>query len=159
MNTDESRIEQGSRDYDRLVEKLRPIYYSVKSDEYNKILTALCSQNLDSIVDVLLSVYQDRKEMKMELIRMRGELREAEFEKIVNVRLLDDYRKQLSESQRSERTLSCKLFGMTSEDGAEMQYLYEQGMSLRKLAEKYKCDKATVKRRLIKLGATIRERE
>lgn len=157
MNTDRSGIEQGSRDYDRLVDKLRPIYNSVKSDEYNKILTALCSENLDSIVDVLLSVYQDRKEMKIELARIQGELRDTEFDKKVNDRLLDDYRKQLMESRRSERTLSCKLFGMTPEDGTVMRCLYEQGMSLRKLAKKYKCDKSTVKRRLMKMGVAIRE--
>lgn len=159
MNTDESRIEQGSRDYDRLVEKLRPIYYSVKSDEYNKILTALCSKNLDSIVDVLLSVYQDRKELKMDLIRMQGELREAQFDIIAKDTENKEKDKTIADMKKQLHDSYCQLFGMTPEEGEWMKYYYEQGMSLRKLAEKHKCDKATVKRRLIKLCATIRERE
>ena len=49
MDTERAKIEQGSLEYNRLVEKLKPIYFSVKSDEYNKILTALCSGDIDRL--------------------------------------------------------------------------------------------------------------
>ena len=80
MDTDQTRIEPGSREYNRLVEKLKPIYFSVKSDEYNKILTALCSRDIDRITDILLSAYRDRKEALMETIRVQAELFEAQLD-------------------------------------------------------------------------------
>ena len=156
MNTDKSRIEQGSREYDRLVERLIPIYNCVKSDEYNKILTALCSKDIDSIVDILLSVYQDRKAARMEIIRVQGELQAAQFDGIVADK---DLQIQLSESQKREEQLWLKSIGMSQLEAKSMKLDYEQGKSLRELAKKYHCDKATVKRRLIKMGTVIRERE
>ncbi len=54
MDMNKLVIEQGSPEYSRLVDKLKPIYNSVKPEEYNKILTALCSKDFDSIVEILL---------------------------------------------------------------------------------------------------------
>ena len=156
MDMDRSRIEQGSLEYDRLVERLTPIYNCVKSEEYNKILTALCSKDIDSIVDILVSVYQSRKEARMEAIRAQGELKEAQF---ISVVVDKDLQIQLSESRKREEQLWLKSIGMSQLEAMSMKLDYEQGKSLRELAKKYHCDKATVKRRLIKMGTVIRERE
>ena len=156
MDMDKSRIEQGSLEYDRLVERLTPIYNCVKSEEYNKILTALCSKDIDSIVDILVSVYQSRKEARMEAIRAQGELKEAQF---ISVVVDKDLQIQLSESRKREEQLWLKSIGMSQLEAMSMKLDYEQGKSLRELAKKYHCDKATVKRRLIKMGTVIRERE
>lgn len=156
MDMDRSRIEQGSLEYDKLVERLTPIYNCVKSEEYNKILTALCSKDIDSIVDILVSVYQSRKEARMEAIRAQGELKEAQF---ISVVVDKDLQIQLSESRKREEQLWLKSIGMSQLEAMSMKLDYEQGKSLRELAKKYHCDKATVKRRLIKMGTVIRERE
>lgn len=156
MDMDKSRIEQGSLEYDKLVERLTPIYNCVKSEEYNKILTALCSKDIDSIVDILVSVYQSRKEARMEAIRAQGELKEAQF---ISVVVDKDLQIQLSESRKREEQLWLKSIGMSQLEAMSMKLDYEQGKSLRELAKKYHCDKATVKRRLIKMGTVIRERE
>lgn len=156
MDMDRSRIEQGSLEYDKLVERLTPIYNCVKSEEYNKILTALCSKDIDSIVDILVSVYQSRKEARMEAIRAQGELKEAQF---ISVVVDKDLQIQLSESRKREEQLWLKSIGMSQLEAKSMKLDYEQGKSLRELAKKYHCDKATVKRRLIKMGTVIRERE
>ena len=34
MDTERAKIEQGSLEYNRLVEKLKPIYYSVETEAY-----------------------------------------------------------------------------------------------------------------------------
>ena len=156
MDMDRSRIEQGSLEYDKLVERLTPIYNCVKSEEYNKILTALCSKDIDSIVDILVSVYQSRKEARMEAIRAQGELKEAQF---ISVVVDKDLQIQLSESRKREEQLWLKSIGMSQLEAMSMKLDYEQGKSLRELAKKYHCDKATVKRRLIKMGTVIRGRE
>ena len=156
MDMDRSRIEQGSLEYDKLVERLTPIYNCVKSEEYNKILTALCSKDIDSIVDILVSVYQSRKEARMEAIRAQGELKEAQF---ISVVVDKDLQIQLSESRKREEQLWLKSIGMSQLEAMSMKLDYEQGKSLRELAKKYHCDKSTVKRRLIKMGTVIRERE
>lgn len=80
MDTDKTRIEPGSREYNRLVERLKPIYNSVETEAYNRILTALCSGDIDRITDILLSAYRDRKEARMESIRVQAELFETQLD-------------------------------------------------------------------------------
>lgn len=157
MDINELAIEQGSPEYNRLVDKLKPIHNSVKPEEYNKILTALCSKDFNSIIDILLSVYQDRKEMKMELVRAHGKVRETELDIMEKDQHISDLEIQLIASQKRERDLFCKFIGMAPEEAMQMKRDYESGMSLREVGKNYDCDKSTAKRRLIKLGVAIRE--
>ena len=80
MDTDKTRIEPGSREYNRLVERVKPIYNSVETEAYNRILNALCTKDIDSIVDVLLSNNKVRKEAIIEIINAQGDLRETQYE-------------------------------------------------------------------------------
>lgn len=52
--------------------------------------------------------------------------------------------------------LQSKYIGLNVFKAYNMKRDYEHGTSLRELAKVYGCDKSTIKRRLIKMGVTIR---
>lgn len=159
MNTERAKIEQGSLEYNRLVEKLKPIYFSVKSDEYNKILTALCSGDIDRITDILLSAYRDRKEALMETIRVQAELFEAQLDVTMEKREVERLNIQLIESRQKEQDLQEEGRGCirppahkdSLTDEAVLSE-YKKTKSLRAVAKALGCSHNTVKARLIKIG-------
>lgn len=78
--------------------------------------------------------------------------------------MLKDYMKRVEEVNKQNREMSMQLkelqiqaMGISVRDGQRMKAEYEKGMSLRKLAEMFGCDKSTIKRRLIKMGVQIRK--
>ncbi len=159
MDTERAKIEQGSLEYNRLVEKLKPIYFSVKSDEYNKILTALCSGDIDRITDILLSAYRDRKEALMETIRVQAELFEAQLDVTMEKREVERLNIQLIESRQKEQDLQeegrrCIRPPAHKDQLADETILteYKKAKSLRAVAKALGCSHNTVKARLIKMG-------
>lgn len=162
---------QGSKEYDALVSKLKSLSNLMKEDEYNKILSAFCSGSLDIIADMLVSAYNDKKSALMDSIRISGDLKELEFDMELRNREIKDLKSTIIEKDMQIKDLKgsilekdaqfhnlyCQSIGITPAEGMIMKAEYENGMSLRMLAEKYKCDKSTIKRRLIKMGVTIRE--
>ncbi len=154
MDTNKFEIKQGSAEYDIIVSKLRPLLNSLKTEEYNKIINALCSGDYAVIADILVSVYEDKKQERMENIRVQGELKEAG---VIKDHEIQELRKRVQEMERQLEELHYQKMGISMKDGMRMKLQYEHGMSLRKLAEIYHCDKSTVKRRLLKMGVAIRE--
>ena len=159
MNTERAKIEQGSLEYNRLVEKLKPIYFSVKSDEYNKILTALCSGDIDRITDILLSAYRDRKEALMETIRVQAELFEAQLDVTMEKREVEGLNIQLIESRQREQDLLAEIRRCikppAKKDSLTDEAVlseYKKTKSLRAVAKALGCSHNTVKARLIKMG-------
>ena len=109
MDTERAKIEQGSLEYNRLVEKLKPIYYSVETEAYNRILNALCTKDIDSIVDVLLSNNKVRKEAIIEIINAQGDLRETQYELEIEKKKNENLQIQLSESRQREQDLLAEI--------------------------------------------------
>ena len=156
MDTDQTRIEPGSREYNRLVERLKPIYYSVETEAYNRILTALCTKDIDSIVDVLLSNNKVRKEAIIEIINAQGDLRETQYELEIEKKKNENLQIQLSESRQRERSEvrrcikpPAKKDSLTDE---AVLSEYKKAKSLRAVAKALGCSHNTVKARLIKMG-------
>ena len=104
MDTERAKIEQGSLEYNRLVEKLKPIYYSVETEAYNRILNALCTKDIDSIVDVLLSNNKVRKEAIIEIINAQGDLRETQYELEIEKRKTRIYKSSFQRAAKGSRT-------------------------------------------------------
>ena len=159
MDTDQTRIEPGSREYNRLVERLKPIYYSVETEAYNRILTALCTKDIDSIVDVLLSNNKVRKEAIIEIINAQGDLRETQYELEIEKKRNENLQIQLSESHQREQDLLAEIRRCIKPpakkdcltDEAVLSE-YEKAKSLRAVAKALGCSHNTVKARLIKMG-------
>lgn len=159
MDTDQTRIEPGSREYNRLVERLKPIYNSVETEAYNRILTALCSGDIDRITDILLSAYRDRKEARMESIRVQAELFETQLDVTVEKRKVERLNIQLIESRQREQDLQeegrrCIRPPAHKDKLADETILaeYNKTKSLRAVAKALVCSHNTVKARLIKMG-------
>jgi len=53
--------------------------------------------------------------------------------------------------------LQIKTMGLSVYEADKMKACYENGASLRELAQIYRCDKSTIKRHLMKMGVTIRK--
>lgn len=163
---------------------LQPIEESLGDEEYHKLLNALSSEDINGIVDVLFSVCIAKNEIKkrfemertqmyalMADLQMPNKSKDIYYVIKCMKQNIDDIciecrkkntenavlKKRLEESRQREQDLSIQVMGMTPEAGRKMKEEYEQGKSLRQLAKDYGCDKATVKRRLIRMGADIRE--
>ena len=63
----------------------------------------------------------------------------------------------LKDTTKELENIAYDRFGNHLEQYKEMKKQYLRGASLRELAKIYGCDKSTVKRRLIKMGVTIRK--
>lgn len=174
MDANELELIIDSKVYDKLSMKLLPIRDSAGWDEYLKVRNALWSKNIDNIVEVILSVYEANKELKDNLKKLRGELSHDGLLEMINgfevmdkeavirernalIESINGLTDQYAKMRKVAQDLFIKNIGMTPEDGRQMRLDYEQGKSFRELAKKYGCDKATVKRRLIKMEVTIRE--
>lgn len=159
MDTERAKIEQGSLEYNRLVEKLKPIYYSVETEAYNRILNALCTKDIDSIVDVLLSNNKVRKEAIIEIINAQGDLRETQYELEIEKKKNENLQIQLSESRQREQDLLAEIRRCikppAKKDSLTDEAVlaeYKKTKSLRAVAKVLGCSHNTVKARLIKMG-------
>lgn len=129
---------------------LSAVEYFLKSDDSVRTLIRECMFNEDYCKIAL----EELKDMiKGEQIR-NEELHKMLKEKTFEVGKLNEENKRL---QHQVFELQAKTMGLTLYEAEMMKTSYEQGTSLRKLAEDFNCDKSTVKRRLIKMGVTIRE--
>ena len=117
---------------------------------YNDIIRMFKRGDQIGISDLLVDLYRQKKEyedkidtyvkkietLNKQAIYMSQELRHTQFE-------LDN--------------VYASGLGEKLEVSKKMKKLYDSGASLRKIAELYKCDKSTVRRRLEKMGIQIRK--
>lgn len=87
--------------------------------------------------------------------KINAQLREMLQDKIEQIEKLE---KQVREKNKQIEKLHYQTMGISATEGRIMKSEYERGVSLRELAKLFNCDKSTVKRRLIKMGVTIRNK-
>lgn len=129
---------------------LSAVEYFLKSDDSVRTLIRECVFNEEYCkiaLEELKSVIKGEQVRNEELHKM---LKEKNFE-------LGKLNEENTRLQHQVFELQAKTMGLTLYEAEMMKTSYEKGVSLRKLAEDFNCDKSTIKRRLIKMGVTIRE--
>jgi len=87
--------------------------------------------------------------------KINTQLQEMLQDKIEQIEKLEE---QVKEKDKQIEKLHYQTMGISATESWMMKSKYERGVSLRELAKIFNCDKSTVKRRLIKMGVTIRDK-
>lgn len=122
----------------------------LKSYSSADYLARQCIRDKEYCVEVLEEL-KDVIEEKKKRIEQLGEMLKGYMEQV------DRLNKENRRMEVQLIDLYVQYIGMPLEAAQRMKDEYERGMSLRELANVFSCDKATVKRRLIKMGVKIRE--
>ena len=115
-----------------------------------RLIARKCSE-FDEYFEGLLERFKEMLEQKD---KINANLRQMLKEKIAEN---DKLNREIREINWQLHELHIKSMGLDPYDVERMKREYESGASLRQLAKTFHCDKSTVKRRLIKMGVTIRE--
>ncbi len=114
----------------------RLVYGCTKNEEY-------CAQALTELRDMI-------KQKDTVIENLKETLEE-------NIKQIEDFKKQIEIITQHLDELYHQNVGVSYSVGKQMTAYYKEGMSLRKIAQIFSCDKSTVKRRLERIGVKIRE--
>lgn len=121
-------------------------------DTYSYIVRMFKNCNQAAIADLLAAnfaklnkAYEKNEELHKEILDLNEQLKKILWQK----RYLEGKLNNIYETS----------FGEKLKEYEAMEEYYKKGKSLREIAKRLHCDKSTVKRRLIKMGVTIREKD
>lgn len=116
---------------------------------YRRIVRLFSGCRQKDIANILTDLYEQLRNYKTQNDKLSKQVQDLEKQ-------VYDISCELKDAQRELKNISFDRFGNHLEQYKEMKKQYLRGASLRELAKIYGCDKSTVKRRLIKMGVTIR---
>lgn len=112
----------------------RLVYGCIKDEKY-------CTQALMELKEAI-------KQKDSMIEKLQSSLNESNIQ-------IEDLKKQIIKITEQLDELCHQNIGVSYANGKRMATYYREGMSLRKIAEIFDCDKSTVKRRLERLGEKI----
>lgn len=116
---------------------------------YHRIVRLFSECKQKDISNILTDLYEQLRNYKARNDKLSTQVQDLEKQ-------LYDMSCLLRNTTIELKNISYDRFGNHLEQYKEMKRRYIKGASLRELAKIYGCDKSTVKRRLIKMGVTIR---